>query len=84
MVSARSAVLSSSVAPAVSAPTRLRLPDLLHASDRSADDVLWRRTKLGLHLSPEQRERVALWWQDRYTPEPHNTGDARVRSSTWS
>jgi hypothetical protein len=32
--------LSPSVAPAVSAPTRLRLPDLLHASDRSADDVL--------------------------------------------
>ncbi|OBI76236.1 cysteine dioxygenase family protein [Mycobacterium sp. E740] len=29
-----------SVAPAVSAPTRLRLPDLLLASDRAADDVL--------------------------------------------
>lgn len=40
MVSARSAVLPSSVAPAVSAPTRLRLPDLLHATDSSADDVL--------------------------------------------
>jgi len=26
--------------PAVSAPTRLRLPDLLHATDRYADDVL--------------------------------------------
>lgn len=26
--------------PAVSAPTRLRLPDLLHETDRSADDVL--------------------------------------------
>lgn len=26
--------------PAVSAPTRLRLPDLLHATDRCADDVL--------------------------------------------
>ena len=25
---------------AVSAPTRLRVPDLLHATDRSADDVL--------------------------------------------
>ncbi len=25
----------------------------------SADDVLWRRTKTGLHLSPEQRPRVA-------------------------
>jgi hypothetical protein len=28
------------MASAVSAPTRLRLPDLLHATDRSADDVL--------------------------------------------
>jgi glycerol-3-phosphate dehydrogenase len=26
---------------------------------RSADDVLWRRTKLGLHLSESQRQRVA-------------------------
>lgn len=26
--------------PAVSGPTRLRLPDLLHASDRAADEVL--------------------------------------------
>jgi hypothetical protein len=33
------AVLPSAV-PAVSAPTRLRLPDLLHATDRGADDVL--------------------------------------------
>ena len=41
MVSANSAVLpSTSAAPAVSAPTRLRLPDLLHATDRGADDVL--------------------------------------------
>ncbi len=29
---------------------------------RSADDVLWRRTKLGLHYSPSQREQVARWW----------------------
>lgn len=33
------AVLTST-APAVSAPTRLRLPDLLLASDRATDDVL--------------------------------------------
>ena len=39
MVSAQSAVLPSAV-PAVSAPTRLRLPDLLQATDRYADDVL--------------------------------------------
>jgi len=31
---------------------------------RSADDILWRRTKLGLRTSPEQRERL-----DRYVRE---------------
>lgn len=34
----------------------------------TAEDVLWRRTKLGLHLSEEQRARVAHWcdvnWND--------------------
>ena len=39
MVSAHAAVLPPAV-PAVSSPTRLRLPDLLHATDRGADDVL--------------------------------------------
>ncbi|MDM7463048.1 MAG: glycerol-3-phosphate dehydrogenase [Tepidimonas taiwanensis] len=28
---------------------------------RSADDMLWRRSKLGLHLSPAQREAVHDW-----------------------
>jgi len=28
----------------------------------SADDVLWRRTKLGLRLTPAEREAVAAWW----------------------
>ncbi len=29
----------------------------------SAEDVLWRRSKLGLHYTPEQREQVARWLQ---------------------
>jgi glycerol-3-phosphate dehydrogenase len=29
---------------------------------RSADDVLWRRSKLGLHFSAAQREAVAAWF----------------------
>ena len=33
-----------------------------HEWARSADDVLWRRSKLGLHLTPTQREQVARWW----------------------
>jgi glycerol-3-phosphate dehydrogenase len=28
---------------------------------RCADDVLWRRSKLGLHLSAAERRRVADW-----------------------
>ncbi len=38
-----------SAMPAVSAPTRLRLPDLLHATDQGADDVLGGRYN---HLLP--------------------------------
>ena len=30
----------------------------------SADDALWRRSKLGLHLSPAERQRVADWMED--------------------
>jgi glycerol-3-phosphate dehydrogenase len=37
-----------------------------HEWARSVDDVLWRRTKLGLHLSPAQRQRVADWWTARH------------------
>ena len=40
MVSAPAVALRPPAVPAVSAPTRLRLPDLLHATDRGADDVL--------------------------------------------
>jgi glycerol-3-phosphate dehydrogenase len=43
--------------------------DFLHRFEwaRYPDDVLWRRTKLGLHLTPDQRDAVARWcathWQ---------------------
>ena len=41
---------------------------------RSADDVLWRRSKLGLHYSAVQRQAVADWcsthWRDAATPAP--------------
>jgi glycerol-3-phosphate dehydrogenase len=30
----------------------------------NADDVLWRRSKLGLHLTPAERQRVADWMED--------------------
>ena len=28
----------------------------------TADDVLWRRSKLGLHFTPAEREAVAGWF----------------------
>ncbi|MGK6306988.1 glycerol-3-phosphate dehydrogenase [Variovorax sp. DT-64] len=35
----------------------------------SGDDVLWRRSKLGLHYTPEERERVGAWMQQQaHTP----------------
>ncbi|HXX83703.1 MAG TPA: glycerol-3-phosphate dehydrogenase [Casimicrobiaceae bacterium] len=33
---------------------------------RSAEDVLWRRTKCGLHLTPTQREAVGLYLLEQY------------------
>ncbi|MDO9314488.1 MAG: glycerol-3-phosphate dehydrogenase [Burkholderiaceae bacterium] len=42
-----------------------------HEWARCANDVLWRRTKLGLHLTPAQRAAVARWcdvhWDTRDT-----------------
>ncbi|TAK85171.1 MAG: glycerol-3-phosphate dehydrogenase [Betaproteobacteria bacterium] len=32
---------------------------------RTSDDVLWRRTKAGLHMTQTQRERLACWLQHR-------------------
>ena len=39
-----------------------------HEWARSADDVLWRRTKLGLHLTPRERDKVAHWWAAQPAP----------------
>ena len=49
--------------------------DYLHRHEwaRSADDVLWRRTKLGLHLSAAQRADVARWWAARHPDCQNNT-----------
>ena len=45
---------------------------------RSAHDVLWRRSKLGLHVAPEQRDRVAraidAWLQAEGAPAPVRPG----------
>jgi len=46
-----------------------------HEWARSADDVLWRRTKLGLHYGAAERARVSSWWQQ------HAAGDANAAAS---
>jgi len=51
-----------------------------HEWARSADDVLWRRSKLGLHYSPAERAAVADWcaahWSDLAIPAPSTAGTA--------
>lgn len=36
-----------------------------HEWAQTAEDVLWRRTKLGLHYTPAQRQAVATWLEDQ-------------------
>ena len=36
---------------------------VMHEYARSADDVLWRRSNLGLHFDDRQRARVAQWFE---------------------
>ncbi len=38
---------------------------------RSADDILWRRSKLGLHCQPQHRERLETWLAQ--LPDPGST-----------
>lgn len=33
----------------------------------TADDILWRRTKLGLHLKDQERDRLAQWFSDNHS-----------------
>lgn len=47
--------------------------ELLHYRDnewaRTAEDVLWRRTKMGLHLSASERAAVAEWFGEPAAPD---------------
>lgn len=57
-----------------------------HEWARSADDVLWRRSKLGLHLTAEQRDAVANWCTANWGPiAAHTAGSSMTRSEiTWN
>jgi glycerol-3-phosphate dehydrogenase len=53
----------------------------LHAHEwaRTADDVLWRRSKLGLHLTAAERDAVATWCVAHWSP-----AEAPVEELAWS
>ena len=54
---------------------------------RCAEDVLWRRTKLGLHLDAAQRARVAAWcdahWNDAAAGLP-SEAELQRKEPAWS
>jgi glycerol-3-phosphate dehydrogenase len=52
--------LGAEVAPGLHEAELRYLRD--HEWARSADDVLWRRSKLGLHYTSAERDAVAAWW----------------------
>ena len=54
-----------------------------HEWARSADDVLWRRGKLGLHLSAAQRAAVGTWCEANW-PAPHKASAAEPVERAWS
>ncbi len=60
----------------------------LHAHEwaRTAEDVLWRRTKLGLHLDNDQRAAVAAWCasQWRSVEEPARAINRPMEEQAWS
>jgi glycerol-3-phosphate dehydrogenase len=54
-----------------------------HEWARSADDVLWRRSKLGLHYDESQRRRVQAWCEAHWAAAPWPAG-AEGREPAWS
>jgi glycerol-3-phosphate dehydrogenase len=57
-----------------------------HEWARTADDVLWRRSKLGLHMSEAERAAVARWCASNWEPIAAQTaGAAKAHSEmTWN
>jgi cysteine dioxygenase type I len=74
MVSALS--VPTPAAPARSAPTRLRVPDLLHAVDRAADEVLGGRYD---HLMPA----AGLPTDDRWYTRIHGDDELDIWLISW-
>jgi glycerol-3-phosphate dehydrogenase len=55
-----------------------------HEWARSADDVLWRRSKLGLHLSPSQRATVGAWCTAQWPGPASSTTASRATEPAWN
>lgn len=47
---------------------------------RTAEDVVWRRTKLGLRLTGDEIDRLDAWMQNKKTNTPDDGGTTGVRS----
>ena len=60
--------------------------DHLHAHEwaRSADDVLWRRSKLGLHFSATERAAVADWCAAHWTDAVTQATAVRTPETAWN
>ncbi|MBV8930615.1 MAG: cysteine dioxygenase family protein [Mycobacteriaceae bacterium] len=76
MVSVNPVALRPSAIPTVCGPTRLRLPDLLHITDRSSDDVLGGRYD---HLLPPGGIPADQRWFTRL----HSDGELDVWLISW-
>jgi glycerol-3-phosphate dehydrogenase len=50
---------------------------------RSGEDVLWRRSKLGLHYTPAERARVGAW-MDRHADERNEAIDSTMKDTPCS
>jgi glycerol-3-phosphate dehydrogenase len=56
-----------------------------HEWARGADDVLWRRSKLGLHYGTAERAAVAAWWEGQRTGDmPTRTTAAGRTETSWN
>jgi len=49
---------------------------IAHERARTLDDVIWRRSKLGLRLSDEQKQQLDAWLQAHRPAESHNVDAA--------
>jgi hypothetical protein len=77
---ADSVLPSPSTVRSVSGPTRLRLPDLLHAADRAADEVLSGRCD---HLFPPGGVPTDDRWFARLPGDPHDEDEVDIWLISW-